>query len=89
MQNTLRELPAFADVDSLDALGYRSIGDARTGYEHFINYSLINDDVILDPTQPESLVFRVDGDERTLVSAMFIVGQRPSTIPSSSTTAAG
>ncbi len=70
------ELPAFADVDSLDELGYRSIGDARTGYEHFINYSLINDDVILDPTQPESLVFRVDGDQRTLVSAMFIVGQR-------------
>jgi hypothetical protein len=76
VQNTLRELPAFADVDSLDELGYRSIGDARTGYEHFIDYSLINDDVILDPTQPESLVFRVDGDQRTLVSAMFIVGQR-------------
>ena len=71
------ELPAFADVESLDELGYRSIGDARTGYEHYINYSLINDDVSLDPTQPESLVFRVDGDERTLVSAMFIVGQRP------------
>jgi hypothetical protein len=77
VQNTLRELPAFADVDTLDELGYRSIGDSRTGYEHFINYSLINDDVILDPTQPESLVFRVDGAERTLVSAMFIAGQRP------------
>jgi hypothetical protein len=76
LQHTLRDLPAFADVASLGALGYRSIGDSRTGYEHYINYSLINDDVILDPTQPESLVFRVDGSERTLVSAMFIVGQR-------------
>ena len=76
VRSTLEELPAFADVDTLDELGYRSIGDTRTGYEHFINYSLINDDIILDPTQPESLVFRVDGDERTLVSAMFIVGQR-------------
>ena len=77
VQNTLRDLPAFADVESLDALGYRSIGDSRTGYEHFINYSLINDDVILDPTQPESLVYRVEPDgSRTLVSAMFIVGQR-------------
>jgi hypothetical protein len=76
LQHTLRDLPAFADVDSLGARGYRSIGDSSTGYEHYINYSLINDDVILDPTQPESLVFRVDGDERTLVSAMFIVGQR-------------
>ena len=77
VRTTQEELPAFADVDSLDELGYRSIGDARTGYEHYINYSLINDDVWLDPTQPESLVFLVDGDERTLVSAMFIVGQRP------------
>ena len=76
VQQTQEELPAFADVASLEALGYRSIGDSRTGYEHYINYSLINDDVWLDPTQPESLVFRVDGDERTLVSAMFIVGQR-------------
>jgi hypothetical protein len=76
VQNTQRDLPAFADVDSLEQLGYRSIGDARTGYEHFINYQLINDDIILDPTQPESLVFRIDGDERTLVSAMFIAGQR-------------
>jgi hypothetical protein len=77
VQNTMKELPAFADVETLDELGYRSIGDARTGYEHFIDYSLINDDVILDPTQPESLVFRVEPDgSRTLVSAMFIVGQR-------------
>ena len=76
VRRTLEELPAFADVESLDELGYRSIGDGRTGYEHYINYSLINDDVILDPTQPESLVFRVDGEDRNLVSAMFIVGQR-------------
>ena len=77
VRSTQEQLPAFADVDALDELGYQSIGDARTGYEHYINYSLINDDVWLDPTQPESLVFRVDGDDRTLVSAMFIVGQRP------------
>jgi hypothetical protein len=77
VRHTLEELPAFADVATLDELGYQSIGDDRTGYEHFINYSLINDDVILDPTQPESLVFRVEPDgSRTLVSAMFIVGQR-------------
>ena len=26
----------------------------------------------LDPNKPESLVYQVDGDARTLVSAMFI-----------------
>lgn len=76
VRDTQRELPAFADVDSVDELGYRSIGDASTGFEHYVNYPLINDDVILDPSQPESLVYRVDGAERTLVSAMFIAGQR-------------
>ena len=32
----------------------------------------IGDDKFLDPTAPESLVYRVDGDQRTLVSAMYI-----------------
>ncbi len=75
--NTLRDLPAFADVESVGALGYRSIGDASTGHEHYINTDLINDDKFLDPTAPESLVYEVNGDERTLVSAMFIARQTP------------
>ena len=31
----------------------------------------------LDPNKPESLVYRVDGSQRTLVSAMFIANARP------------
>ncbi len=72
VRDTMRDLPAFADVATLPALGYRSIGDSATGFEHYINYGYIADDAFLDPTKPESLVFRVDGDARTLVSAMFI-----------------
>ena len=75
--DTLRELPRFADVTSLTSQGYRSIGDAGTGFEHYINTALINDDKFLDPTAPESLVFEVDGDARTLVSAMFIAAETP------------
>jgi hypothetical protein len=77
VRDTLRDLPQFADVTSVGQFGYQSIGDASTGFEHYVNYSLINDDVFLDPTQPESLVYRVDGDQRMLVSAMFIAGNRP------------
>lgn len=73
--DTLRDLPAFADVTTVPALGYRSIGDASTGYEHYINTDLIADDVFLDPAAPESLVYEVDGDDRTLVSAMFIANE--------------
>ncbi|QQS24393.1 MAG: hypothetical protein IPM43_13420 [Actinomycetota bacterium] len=74
LEDTLRELPAFADPVAIQTLGYRSIGDASTGFEHFINREMINDDKLLDPTAPESLVFQVDAasGEKSLVSAMFI-----------------
>jgi hypothetical protein len=75
--DTLRDLPAFADVTTVGALGYESIGDAVTGYEHYVNYAMLGDDKLLDPTAPESLVYRVDGDQRTLVSAMFIATATP------------
>ena len=73
----MRDLPAFADVTAVPALGFRSIGDASTGVEHYINTAFITDDKFLDPTAPESLVYAVDGDQRTLVSAMFIANQTP------------
>ncbi len=73
---TLADLPQFADVASIDSLGFRSIGDASTGFEHFINPAYIGDDSFLDPNRPESLVYEVDGDARTLVSAMFIAKDR-------------
>jgi hypothetical protein len=74
--DTLATLPNFADVNVARAYGYRSIGDAGTGFEHYINRSLIGDDKMLDPSSPESLVYRVEGDQRILVSAMFMVGGR-------------
>ncbi len=75
---TLDVLPAkFADVKTLPALGFHSIGDASTGFEHYINIGYIGDDHFLDPNHPESLVYRVDGEQRDLVSAMYIAKDRP------------
>lgn len=82
VRNTLAELPRFADTADAVAAGYVSIGDAGTGSEHYINYGLIQDDVLLDPTQPESLVYTVDGDERILAGAMYIASARPTDDPS-------
>jgi hypothetical protein len=69
--STLQDLPQFADVTKVGALGFTSIGDADSGFEHYINLAYISDDAFLDPNKPESLVYRVDGDKRTLVAAMF------------------
>jgi hypothetical protein len=72
ISNSQRDLPAFSSYQSAIAAGYVSIGDADTGFEHLIKYSLLNDGRFLDTTAPESLVYQVSGTTRTLVSAMFI-----------------
>ncbi|MEI2704179.1 MAG: hypothetical protein V9E89_02705 [Ilumatobacteraceae bacterium] len=78
---SMMALPRWSTTEAAIADGYRSIGDASTGSEHYIKTPLINDDVMLDPRQPESLVYTVNGDQRTLAGAMFIASARPSDDP--------
>jgi len=73
VERTLERLPQFADIETLNEKGYYSIGDALTGDEHFVNWSYVNDDRILDPDYPESLVFRVVDGRKTLAAAMFML----------------
>ena len=57
-----------------EAAGYVSIGDARSGVEHFINHDHLRDEGVLDPNEVESLVYRVEADGgRELISAMYIL----------------
>jgi len=81
IEGSLEHLPKYADTAAAVADGYVSIGDAGTGTEHYIKGSLLNDDVLLDPTQPESLVYAADGDQRTLTGAMYIASARPADDP--------
>ncbi len=78
-------LPKFADTAAAEAAGFSSIGDGATGYEHYINWTYINDDHELDPAYPESLVYQIDPATRQkkLVSAMFMMGDEYSldTVP--------
>jgi hypothetical protein len=53
------------------AAGYRSIGDAVTGDEHYVNWSYANDGHILDPLRPESLVYEYRNGKQTVVAAMY------------------
>jgi hypothetical protein len=71
---TVRDLPQWSDLAVVEAAGFRSIGDAITGHEHYIQWSWIDDDVWLDPDHPESLVFEPQADgSKKLVSAMFML----------------
>jgi hypothetical protein len=81
IDDTLKDLPKWSTTAAAEADGYVSIGDAGTGSEHFIKQSLIQDDVMLDPTAPESLVYTVKGTQKTLAGAMFITSARPTDDP--------
>jgi hypothetical protein len=70
---TLLRLPQWTDPAVAEAAGFRTIGDGRTGVEHFIHSGYMNDDVILDPDQPESLVYDTSEGGRKLVAAMYMV----------------
>ena len=80
--NVLR-LPQWADPATAEAAGYHSIGDEVTGFEHFINWSYLDDSHVLDPDHPESIVYSVRGTVRTLVSAMYMLppGSTLDTVP--------
>ncbi len=82
VEDTLADLPRYADTADAIAAGYSSIGDAGTGSEHFIKTSLIEDDDLLDPLAPESLVYTVENGQRTLAGAMYIASARPADDPS-------
>jgi hypothetical protein len=71
---TLIRLPKWADYHTAEAAGFQSIGDGATGFEHYIKWDWINDDVSLDPDHPESLVYAPQPDgSKKLVSAMFML----------------
>jgi hypothetical protein len=71
---TIVRLPQWGDYTVAERAGFHSIGDAATGYEHYINWDWINDDVVLDPDHPESLVYEPQPDgSKQLVSAMYML----------------
>jgi hypothetical protein len=84
VRDTLRNLPRFADQSAAYAAGYRTIGDAFTGDEHWVNWAYVADRHIFDSMRPESLVYntRVPGHP-VLEAAMYMLapGSRFTDIP--------
>jgi hypothetical protein len=72
---TLLRLPKYADYRVAERDGYVSIGDGVTGTEHFVKLSYFDDEHIMNPDFPESLVYDVDRatGTRTLAAAMYML----------------
>jgi hypothetical protein len=73
VRDTLRDLPHYADPNTAYSEGYRSIGDAVTGDEHYIKWAYLTDGRILDSKHPESLVYEMRNGRKTLVAAMYML----------------
>jgi hypothetical protein len=71
IERTMTGLERFRTPAQAYALGYRSIGDAVTGDEHYVNWSYANDGHVLDPARPESVVYEVKNGKQTAVAAMY------------------
>ena len=71
---TLIRLPQWSDPATAVAAGFHSIGDAVTGFEHYVQWDWINDEDFLNPDHPESLVYSPQPDgSKKLVSAMYML----------------
>jgi len=70
---TVTRLPQFAEVTTAEAQGFVSIGDGFLGHEHYLNQANMDDDRLLDPDHPESLVYDTSVTPKRLVAAMFML----------------
>jgi hypothetical protein len=76
IEATKRAIPKWADPKAAEAAGFRSIQSPKSDFVHYVNFRWLNDDKVLDPDQPESLVYRsTDGTVAgyRLESAMYIL----------------
>jgi hypothetical protein len=77
LRRTILVLPRWSDVAQAKADGFASIGDGAAGKEHWVRWDWIDDNVILDPNHPESLMYRVEKNgDRVLEAAMFMLPLR-------------
>jgi hypothetical protein len=75
IDETEQALPAYADLEYIQSLGFENFGaTAPGGYDHWTNIGWINDEHVLDPAYPESLVFRhTSSGGYELQAAMFFL----------------
>src|SRR5260221_1705092 len=73
VRDTIVDLRKYTFPAAAVADGYRSIGDALTGDEHFVKWADVDDGHILDPTRPESLVYEVRNGTQQIAAAMYML----------------
>jgi len=74
IRDTHEAMEAFPDEAAIQAAGFVSIGDGATGWEHYINVGRIVNPAVLDPSDIESIVLKVNPDgTKEVASAMYLM----------------
>jgi hypothetical protein len=84
IDRTTAGMARYPDEQAVQDAGFLSIGDAATGFEHYVNWGYLLDDHELDADRIESVVLRVaDDGTKTVESAMYIlsVGKTMDDVP--------
>jgi hypothetical protein len=77
LRMTIIDVRRWTNLAQATADGFVSMHDSATGSEHYVHWDWIEDHDVLDPSHPESLVYRVEPDGgRVLEAAMFIMPKR-------------
>jgi hypothetical protein len=58
IKNSEALLELFPNRAAAEAKGFRTLGDATTGFEHFVRAEYLTDRADLDASRPEAVVFR-------------------------------
>lgn len=74
---TERLAAVFADPEAAKQQGYVSMETlAVSPWEHLINWSTLDDDTVLDPNEPEALLYKVEDGTWTLQAVMYLLPLR-------------
>jgi hypothetical protein len=71
----------FEDVAIAEAAGYRPVQPPTSRLVHYVNPAHLASPEVLDPTAPESLVYRTSADGPVLEGAMYMLPSVRSPIP--------
>jgi len=70
---TTADVARYADVNAAIADGYRVAAGEDKPLAHYQNRQYMKDDVVLDPTQPEQLVYANTTDGPVLVGVVYVM----------------
>jgi hypothetical protein len=73
--------PRFDDTEAARAAGFVPLQGDEATYVHWVNLAWMGNPNVLDPAEPESLVYRNTPEGQVLEAAMYILPEKDMPIP--------